>query len=268
MTDDPSSSRGLDDLASLDAAIADRINVVALRAMSPSAHAAASEFWRIPVGEGVLSTRLTELVLVGMHASVTTLNVDATERHIGRALTAGATKDEVVDVLMTIVGVANHALYFSVPVLEDELRSAGYVDDIPSMAIDEDFEATKAEFIATRGFWNPDRERLARLMPAYYAALNDIATDTWKNGPLSAKERELVCIGVDCTVTHNYEPGLRRHIRNALGHGATREEILAVFQLSGLVGLESYLLGARMLFGADQRGSVTKGEAASELSAR
>jgi alkylhydroperoxidase/carboxymuconolactone decarboxylase family protein YurZ len=260
MTDDR--SPGPRHLDSLDAAISDRVDVGALRAASPSTHDTASEFWRVPVGESTLSPRVTELVLVGMHASVTTLNVDATERHIKRALEAGATKEEVLDVLMTIVGVANHALYFSVPVLEEELRAAGHSDDSPSLADDDEFATTKAEFIATRGFWNPDRERLARLMPQYFAAINDVATDSWKNGPLSGKERELVCIGVDCTVNHNYEPGLRRHIRNALGYGATRDEILAVFQLAGLVGLETYILGARTLFGIDRLGCLTAVEPA------
>ncbi|HEX3678628.1 MAG TPA: carboxymuconolactone decarboxylase family protein, partial [Galbitalea sp.] len=74
--------------------------------------------------------------------------------------------------------------------------------------------------------------------------------ESWKNGPLSAKEREFICIAIDCTVTHSYEPGLRRHIRNALSHGATREEILQIFQLAALLGLEGYILGARALFTA------------------
>jgi alkylhydroperoxidase/carboxymuconolactone decarboxylase family protein YurZ len=48
---------------------------------------------------------------------------------------------------------------------------------------------------------------------------------------------------------HVYETGLRRHIRNAIGRGATRAEILQVFQLAALLGLEGYVIGARALFG-------------------
>ena len=84
-------------------------------------------------------------------------------------------------------------------------------------------------------------------MPDYFKVLNGMSTDSWKNGSLSAKEREFVCIAIDCTVTHNYEQGLRLHIRNALGRGATRDEILQIFQLAALVGLEGYVLGGRAL---------------------
>ena len=119
----------------------------------------------------------------------------------------------------------------------------------PAFVPTADYEAIKSDFLSARGFWNADRERFARLMPRYFVALNAMSTESWKNGALSRKEREFICIAIDCTVTHNYEPGLRLHIRNALKCGATREEILQIFQLAALVGVEGYVLGAEMLFG-------------------
>jgi alkylhydroperoxidase/carboxymuconolactone decarboxylase family protein YurZ len=240
------------DLASLEAVISDAAVVPPLRAASPTSFTAASEFWRALMEGGHLSSRMKELVLLAMHATATALNVDALERHIDRARGAGATDQDMIDVLITIVAVANHALYFSVPILEEELQAAGIVEAHTSDPNSE-FEATKEEFVAARGFWNPDRDKLARLMPDYFRALNGISTESWKNGPLSAKEREFICIAVDCTVTHNYEQGLRSHIRNALRHGATREEILEIFQLAAMIGLEGYILGARALFSAADR---------------
>jgi alkylhydroperoxidase/carboxymuconolactone decarboxylase family protein YurZ len=245
----PSANR---DLASLETVVSAVADVTALRAASPSSFAAASEFWREPMEGKHLTPRMKELILLAMHATATALDVYAVKRHIERARAVGATDQDVLDVLITIVGVANHALYFSVPILEEELHAAGIVDE-PASENESDYEAVKAEFVAARGFWNPDRDQFARLMPAYFRALNGVATDSWKNGPLSAKEREFVCIGIDCTVTHNFESGLRRHIRNALGHGATRGEILEIFQLAALIGLEGYILGAAALFGARSR---------------
>jgi alkylhydroperoxidase/carboxymuconolactone decarboxylase family protein YurZ len=236
------------DFASLEEVISDSDVVTSLRAESPASFAAASEFWRVPTQGGPLSPRMTELILLAMHATSTALNVQAIERHIVRALAAGATAADIADVLLTIVGAANHALYETVPILEEELEAAGIVERGVSEP-DAEFEAAKEEFIATRGFWNPDRDVFARLMPDYFRALNGIATESWKNGSLSAKEREFVCIGIDCTVTHVYETGLRQHIRNALGHGATRAEVLQIFQLAALLGLEGYVVGARALFG-------------------
>ena len=247
------SSAGVADLASLEAVIAEIADVDRLKSAAPSSFVAASEFWRVPISGPHLTPRMKELVLVAMHASVTTLNGDAVKRHIKRARVAGATDAEIVDVLVTIVAVANHALYFSMPILQEEVEASGIAAPEASDEHNAEFEAIKKEFTESRGFWNPDREALARLMPDYYRALNAISTDSWVSGALTPKEREFVCIGIDCTVTHNFEPGLRRHIRNALKYGATREEILEVLQLSGLIGLETYILGARFLDdGTDQ----------------
>jgi alkylhydroperoxidase/carboxymuconolactone decarboxylase family protein YurZ len=51
-----------------------------------------------------------------------------------------------------------------------------------------------------------------------------------------------------------FEPGLAIHIRQALQKGATRKEILEVFQLAALTGLEGYILGAEALFSEGSAG--------------
>lgn len=247
MTEHSKSTTTALDFASLPEVISEVADLEAFREVAWTSLDAASDYWRAPMQSPHLTPRMKELVLLGMHASVTSLNVDAVERHIKRALAAGATAGEIIDVLTTIVVLANHALYFSVPILQDELEKRG---DEPGghAELDAAFEKVKQDFIESRGFWNSDREAIARLMPEYYQALDAISTESWKNGQLSTKEREFICIGIDSTVTHNYEPGLRRHIRNALDLGATAGEILEIFQLTGLLGLESYILGAKTLF--------------------
>lgn len=247
----PEDSTG-SELGSFDQLLGDPDVVDALRAVSPGLYASASDFWKASTS-GRLPARTKELVLLAMHATATALNVAAIERHIDRALRAGATEAEILDVLITIVAVANHALYTTVPILAEEIKAAGVETD-QSPLEEREFQTTKEEFIASRGFWNPDREQLARMMPDYYRALSKISTESWKSGALTAKEREFVCIGIDCTVTHVYEPGLRRHIRKALDHGATWEEICEIFQLGALLGLEGYVVGAAALFGSSEDG--------------
>ena len=242
-----------DDRPALADLIADDDVTELLRGVSPSSFEAASNFWRVAGGGGHLTPRMRELVLFAMHATVTALNIPGVERHIGRALAAGATEQDIVDVLITMVGVANHALYAAVPVFEEELERAG-VAEPPDPSADAAFEEAKQEFIASRGFWNPDRESVARLMPDYFAALNQVSTESWKNGALTTKEREFICIAIDCTVTHSYPPGLRVHIRNALGQGARQAEIVEIFQLAASMGLEGYILAGR-LFARRAQGS-------------
>lgn len=218
-----------------------------LRKVAPTSFAAATRYWQTILAGEHLSPRLKELILVALHASVTSINIAGIRRHIERAQAAGASIEEVLDVLVSIVGVSNHALYTAVPILMDELKAAGHESATLPEASPES-EAIKNEFIKTRGYWNELRDMLARLMPTYCEALSELSMAPWKQGVLSAKERELIYIAIDCSVTHMYELGLAMHIRHALQHGATRDEILEVFQLAALMGLEGYILGAEALF--------------------
>jgi alkylhydroperoxidase/carboxymuconolactone decarboxylase family protein YurZ len=53
------------------------------------------------------------------------------------------------------------------------------------------------------------------------------------------KELELLSVALDASFTHMYAPGTRRHIRAALGAGATAEEIMEVLKLCVVPGVQS-----------------------------
>jgi alkylhydroperoxidase/carboxymuconolactone decarboxylase family protein YurZ len=233
-------------LTELQSVFADPAVPAYLEQITPEAFATASNFWRIPMESAHITPRMKELVLLAMHACATAMNQEAISRHIERAKGAGASDEDVLDVLLSIVGLANHSLYACVPLLLDELQQAGSEEGTLPPA-DANYEAIKENFMKKRGFWNPERDPLARLMPEYFDALNRLSVEPWQSGSLTPKEREFIYIAIDCTVTHSYGPGLRLHIRNALKHGARREEILDVFRLAALMGLEGYILGAKAL---------------------
>ncbi|WP_233852934.1 carboxymuconolactone decarboxylase family protein [Paraburkholderia sp. HD33-4] len=234
-------------LAELDAVFKSAEIPDGLRRNAPSLHATASDFWSMAFKPSALSPRMKELVLVALHGTVTALDSEAVHRHVRRAISAGASALDVVDVLTTIVSAANHALYFAMPVLIGELKEFGHPDaEVPPLT--PAAQSIKDAFIRERGFWNEQRDLLARMMPEYFAELSKISTVSWKDGSLTRKERELICVAIDCTVTHTFEPGLRIHIRNALKEGANANEILDVFKLASLIGLEGYILSAEALF--------------------
>ena len=239
-------NRPIKDPSELREVFADPFVDAATANTAPALHAAATRFWKSANSTPALSARMRELVLVALHATVTSLHADGVHRHVQRAIAAGATGEDVLDVLITIVGAANHALYFAVPILMRELEAAGH-PDAPLPAITASSQAIKDEFIQTRGFWNEHRDVIVKLMPEYFAALSQLSMAPWKSGSLTAKDRELICIAIDCTVTHMFEPGLAMHIRHALKNGASRQEILEVFHLASLTGLEGYILGANAL---------------------
>jgi len=218
---------------------------------APGTYAAAARFWRSALAEPARSPRMRELVLVALHGTVTSLHGPGVRRHVHRALAAGATEQDILDVLITIVGAANHALYFALPVLMREMERLGH-PDAALPPVTPEAQAIKDEFIRARGFWNEQRDNIVRLMPNYFAALSQLSTEPWQHGTLTDKERELVCIAIDCTVTHMFEPGLAIHVRHALQKGARRAEILEVFQLASVIGLEGYMLAAETLCSAPQ----------------
>ncbi|MGP3937157.1 carboxymuconolactone decarboxylase family protein [Nonomuraea sp. KM88] len=61
---------------------------------------------------------------------------------------------------------------------------------------------------------------------------------------LEPKVKELV---FDASATHLYEPGLKLHVRNALGHGATAEEITEVLAIVSVVGIHAVTEAAAIL---------------------
>jgi alkylhydroperoxidase/carboxymuconolactone decarboxylase family protein YurZ len=66
-------------------------------------------------------------------------------------------------------------------------------------------------------------------------------------GALSPKVRELVLLAVNASTTTLHEPSINRHIREALHHGASREEIVEVFEVVSVLGIHSAHTGLPIL---------------------
>lgn len=59
--------------------------------------------------------------------------------------------------------------------------------------------------------------------------------------------KELVYCAFDAASTHLYVPGLRLHMKQALGHGATPQEIIAVLEIATLLGLHTTHVAAPII---------------------
>jgi len=212
---------------------------------------AVDDFWASVYAGPHLTLRMKELVMVALHGSSSSLNAAALTRHIRRALAAGASETDVMDVLTTIIPLANHPLYVGIPVLQDELRQAGREVEAAIPEMRPDILKIKEDFVARRGYWTAMRDTIGSLMPTYFSGFIGACMEPWESGSLSPAERELMYIAIDTSITHTYEPGMRMHIQNALRYGATPDQILEVFQLAALLGTEGYVLGLQAL--ADNR---------------
>ena len=70
-------------------------------------------------GSRVLEPKLVELLSIAFDASYTHMYAPGTRRHIHNALQAGATMEEIMEVLCVVQGV--HACNLGVPILTEEL---------------------------------------------------------------------------------------------------------------------------------------------------
>lgn len=97
------------------------------------------------------------------------------------------------------------------------------------------------------GEWNPNWEPFYQLDPAWTEAFMTMGLKPMLSRALEPKVIEFIAIAVDASCTHMYGPGVRRHIRQALALGATREEITAVLQAVSVLGIHTMSLGAPIL---------------------
>jgi alkylhydroperoxidase/carboxymuconolactone decarboxylase family protein YurZ len=103
------------------------------------------------------------------------------------------------------------------------------------------------EFIEARGYWNEFWDALLDLDEDFFEAYTRFSSVPWKHGPLDPKIKEFVYIAVDAAATHLYVPGIRQHIRQAISHGATVEEIMEVLELTATLGIHACNIGVPIL---------------------
>lgn len=82
------------------------------------------EYSTIPWKRGLLSSKVKEFVYIAIDASTTKLHEEGTRIHIRNALRAGATKDEIVEVLELIAQIGIHACTMAVPIFLEEVALA------------------------------------------------------------------------------------------------------------------------------------------------
>lgn len=209
----------------------------------PDFSQAVSQF-RTAAGGTVLSARLKSLVALAAAGATTTLHEPAMREHMKAALAAGVPSADIMETLQLISVIGIHSCAIGVPMLLEELEAAG--DQLPD-GLDEAQQAIKEDFVAKRGYWSPLWDGLLRMAPDFFQAYLEFSAVPWRHGHLTPVEKELVYIAVNASTTHLYLPGLRQHMRNALAHGASPDEIVAVLRLVSTLGLHSLAVGEPLL---------------------
>jgi alkylhydroperoxidase/carboxymuconolactone decarboxylase family protein YurZ len=116
-----------------------------------------------------------------------------------------------------------------------------------STALSDRKKRLRDEFIESRGYWNEFWGSLLDLDEDFFEAYTRFSSVPWKTGPLEPKVKEFIYIAVDAAATHLFEPGIRQHIKLALAHGATAEEIMEVLELTATLGIHACNIGVPIL---------------------
>jgi alkylhydroperoxidase/carboxymuconolactone decarboxylase family protein YurZ len=203
------------------------------------------DFAEVPARKHHLDAKTRELIALTVNAAVTHLNPPAVRHHIAAALAAGATPAEVMEVLECTATLSIHAMNVGVPVLTEVLAERG-IRTRPA-ELDGYQRRLKEEFTANRGYWNATWDELLELDPELFEAYTAFSSHPWRHGTLSPKMREFIYTAFDTSATHLYTVGLKLHIENALGYGATVGEILEIMEIASSIGIQSVTLGAPMV---------------------
>jgi alkylhydroperoxidase/carboxymuconolactone decarboxylase family protein YurZ len=195
-----------------------------------------------PWKTGILPRKTVELIGVALNAACTNLNPDGTRRHIRRALDASATREEVLMVLKMASLLSIHSCSLGAPILLEEAKAAG-VQPTPKPAA-----ATPAcDKMKAVGQWNTAWDPFYALDPVWTDEFMATGFVIYADGVMPAKEIELLSIAFDASFTHMYAPGTRRHIKSALKAGVTMEEIMEVFKLCVVQGVQACNLSVPIL---------------------
>lgn len=224
----------------------------------PTLAAAYVGFARLGRENPALDPRTRALLVVGLEASVTNLGFGDVQGAVDAALAAGATPEEILEVLALASIIGLHTATVGVPALVDALRARG--EDPLAEPLDERRQELWDRYIGDKSYWKSFKgdmdvflRGLLALDPGMFEAYMELTLEPWTNGTLPAKVRELVYIAVDSVTTHLYRPGLDVHLQTALKLGATKEEIMAVYELAAAYGLRTVSAGVAALAGKESR---------------
>jgi alkylhydroperoxidase/carboxymuconolactone decarboxylase family protein YurZ len=194
-----------------------------------------------------LPLKLRHLIWTAVDAVATHLYPVGLERHVQASVEAGASAAEVVEALCIASTVGERSFDVGFPILLEELRAAGKEPKAISRPLTAEEQQFKAKFTADAGRWPSWLDAALRLSPELVPALFNLGYGGAGSGVLDAKSRSMIFLGVySCPATLD-AGAIRLHIRRSIELGASAEELSEVLQLSSLIGLHSFSIGAAPL---------------------
>ena len=236
--------------------------------LSPDYFEAYTNLSSVPWRTGTLAPKVKEFVYIAIDAATTHLYNPGTRIHIANALRHGASRDEIMEVLMIASVLGIHTLTDSVPIMMEVLKASGKDPKIGKAKLTPRQIAIKEEFRKNRGFFPPVFEPVLHFSPDFFQAYTDLSSAPWKMGLLEPKVRELLYVAIDASTTHLYNAGTKTHMANAMRYGATAEEIMEVLMLTASIGVHTMTESVPILMEEWQKFEAAKKKAPRAVKAK
>jgi alkylhydroperoxidase/carboxymuconolactone decarboxylase family protein YurZ len=213
--------------------------------LDPEFMASYLNFSAVPWRKNHLDDKIKEFIYIAIDANATHMYLPGVRQHVKAALKLGATPGEIMEVLELSATLGIHAMNIGVPILVEVLTEKGLrTGPAPLTPYQEE---VKADFTKTRGYWHSFWDEMLELDPELFAAYTEFSSVPWKHGTLEPKIKEFIYIAFDTAATHLYVKGLKLHIENAVGYGATPQEILEVMEIASVLGIHAVTSAAPIL---------------------
>jgi alkylhydroperoxidase/carboxymuconolactone decarboxylase family protein YurZ len=209
-----------------------------------------------PAATGPLSRKMCELIYVALDGSATHLFRSGLALHTKLALEAGASAEEIVEVLQLATAQGLDGCHLGVGILVEELVAAGLELESLTKEISIDQQKLRAAYDARFGDWPGFCDQLLRLDPGYFAVMLDLLAGARPTGGLDEISRCLISLALNACFTALNPQGLRLQIRRALRLGADHKEVLQVLQMTAHLGVHACAVGVPVLLSAlDETGT-------------
>jgi alkylhydroperoxidase/carboxymuconolactone decarboxylase family protein YurZ len=202
-------------------------------------------FSAVPWRKNHLEDKVKEFIYIAIDSAATHMYLPGVRQHIKAALKYGATPGEIMEILELTATLGIHAMNIGVPILVEVLEEKGLRNG--PAALTDYQEQLKEDFTKTRGYWHSFWDEMLELDPELFAAYTEFSSVPWHHGTLEPKVKEFIYIAFDTAATHLYVKGLKLHIENAIGYGATAQEILEVMEIASVLGIHTVTTAAPIL---------------------
>ena len=168
----------------------------------------------------------------------------ALRRHMEHALAAGATPEELLQVVLLTASASAHATH--------ELGFSILAEEMPDVVrpLSAAEQARKQSYSTAVGSWPEAGDLVLSLCPEFAPDFLAYRRTAWESGPLPNRIKELILMAVNASPSTLYADGVRRHMRAAIASGASAGEITEALQLASAIAVHTCTFGVPALMDA------------------